>query len=101
MLPGVVTSRWDIGLVVARYAVARCDQMLPGVVTSSRWGIIVIRLLLLFCQTEAVDAGPLLDEAAAPAVHPPAHSGVLDVVSDQEEQDEGEQGSCQELWRRT
>ena len=42
-------------------------------------------------------ARPLLDEAAAPAVHPPPEAGVPDVVGDQEEQDEGQQGGRQQL----
>ena len=64
--------------------------MLPAV--TRRRSIVVI-----LCQSEAVDACPLLDEAPPPAVHSPAHSGVLDVVCDQEEEDEGEQRCGQEL----
>ena len=52
---------------------------------------------MFFCQPQAVYACPLLDEAAAPAVHPPAEAGVPDVVGHQEEQDEGQQGGRQQL----
>ena len=56
-------------------------------------------MLVLLCQPQAVDARPLLDEAPASAVHSPAHCGVLDVLRDQEEQDEGEEGGGDDLWR--
>ena len=52
---------------------------------------------MFFCQPEAVYARPLLDEAAAPAVHPAPQAGVPDVVGHQEEQDEGQQGGRQQL----
>merc|ERR1712037_1054859 len=54
-------------------------------------------MLVLLCQPQAVDARPLLDEAPASAVHSPAHCGVLDVLRDQEEQDEGEEGGGDDL----
>jgi len=54
-------------------------------------------VILFFCQPEAVYACPLLDEAAAPAVHPAPQAGVPDVVGHQEEQDEGQQGGRQQL----